>query len=48
MKYKKVGFKTDNFTFFMNLPDWFLTERGDQGITFDKLLKNDIIPEIHT
>jgi len=46
MKYKKVGFKTDNFTFYINLPDWFLFERGDQGITFDKLLKDDIIPEI--
>jgi len=46
MKYKKVGFKTNNFIFYMNLPDWFLFERGDQGITFDKLLKDDIIPEI--
>ena len=46
MIYKKIGFKTNNFIFYMHLPDWFLTNRGDQGIPFDKLLKDDILPEI--
>jgi FkbM family methyltransferase len=46
MIYKKIGFKTSNFIFYTHLPDWFLTDRGDQGIPFNKLLKDDILPEI--
>ena len=46
MIYKKIGFKTNNFTFYVHLPDWFLINRGDQGIPFDKLLKDDILLEI--
>lgn len=48
MMYKKVGFKTENFTYFVHLPDWFLKDRGDRGITFESLLRDsEVIPEIH-
>ena len=46
MTYKKIEFDTGNYKFKMHLPDWFLSDRGDQGIPFNKLLKNDVLSEI--
>jgi FkbM family methyltransferase len=44
--YKKIEFDTGKYRFKVHIPDWFLTDRGDQGIPFDKLLKDGVLPEI--